>query len=158
MTPKSLLRHPNVVSSLDDCANGNFQRILPDASGAVRAQVQRIILCTGKIYYELAEHRESTKRQDVAIVRLEQLYPLQRELFEDALKGYADNTPIFWTQEEPANMGAWMYLRVLFGETILGRFPFAGITRPASASPAAGSPRRHKQEQADIIARAFGEK
>jgi 2-oxoglutarate dehydrogenase E1 component len=158
MTPKSLLRHPNVVSSLDDCANGNFQRILPDASGAIRAQVQRIILCTGKIYYELAAHRESTKRQDVAIVRLEQLYPLQRELLEDALKGYADNTPIFWTQEEPANMGAWMYLRVLFGETILGRFPFAGITRPASASPAAGSPRRHKQEQADIIARAFGEK
>jgi 2-oxoglutarate dehydrogenase E1 component len=158
MTPKSLLRHPKVVSTLDECAQGTFQRILPDVPARPAEQVQRILLCTGKIYYELAAHREESKREDVAILRLEQLYPLRGELVEAALMPYRRGTPAFWVQEEPGNMGAWIYLRVNFGEQLFGRFPFAGITRAPSASPASGSPRRHKQEQAEIIARAFGEK
>jgi 2-oxoglutarate dehydrogenase E1 component len=158
MTPKSLLRHPKVVSSLQDCAQGTFQRILPDVSSAAPASIQRILLCTGKVYYDLAEHREQTGRNDVAILRLEQLYPLKREFLKAALNQYPEGTPVFWVQEEPANMGAWMYLLVEFGDQLLDRFPFAGITRAASASPAAGSPRRHKQEQAEVVARAFGEK
>src|SRR5213079_1249699 len=106
----------------------------------------------------LAEHREQTKRDNVAILRLEQLYPLPRDLLQTALAPYPDGTPVFWVQEEPANMGAWSYLRVQFGESLFGRWPFSGISRPASASPATGSPRRHKQEQTEIITRAFGDR
>ena len=157
MTPKSLLRHPKVVSRLDDCAAGTFQRILPDLSATPPANVRRIILCTGKVYYDLAEHREQSQREDTAILRLEQLYPLRREQMESVLKPYPEGTPVFWVQEEPANMGAWMYLHLQFGESLLARYPFTGITRAASASPAAGSARRHKHEQADIVARAFGQ-
>ena len=155
MTPKSLLRHPKVVSSLDDCAKGNFQRILPDGSARSRQEVTRVILCTGKIYYDLETYREEKKREDVAIIRLEQLYPLRRDLLEVTLAHYKESTPIIWVQEEPANMGAWINLRIQFGERLFDR-PFTGITRPASASPASGSHRRHKQEQAEIIERAFG--
>jgi 2-oxoglutarate dehydrogenase E1 component len=158
ITPKSLLRHPKVVSSLEDCAQGSFQRIIGDTSGQATERVRRIILCTGKIYYDLAEYREQAKREDVAIIRVEQLYPLRRELLERALAPYPNGTPVFWVQEEPRNMGAWIFMRNEFGETLLGRWPFAGITRPRSASPAAGSHRRHKQEQAEIISRAFEEK
>jgi 2-oxoglutarate dehydrogenase E1 component len=158
ITPKSLLRHPKVVSTLDDCAQGSFHRILPDKLVPCGEHVQRVILCTGKIYYELAEHREQSKRTDIAIMRLEQLYPLRRDLLETALAPYCESTPVFWVQEEPANMGPWVYLRILFGDSLFGRFPFSGITRPASASPAAGSHRRHKQEQAEIISHAFDEK
>jgi len=158
MTPKSLLRHPKVVSSLETLAGGSFQRILADTLGRPPEQVRRVILCTGKIYYDLAEYREQAKREDVAIIRLEQLYPLRRDLLEKALTQYPKDTPVFWVQEEPGNMGAWVFMRNQFCGTLLDRWPFEGVTRPPSASPAAGSHRRHKQEQAEIISRAFGEK
>ena len=157
MTPKSLLRHPQAISRLEDCAAGSFQRLLPDPQAKPAGHVERIILCAGKIYYELAAHREETSRDDVALLRLEQLYPLRPELLEAALVTYREGTPVFWVQEEPANMGAWIYLRFYLGDAISRRHPFAGITRPPSATPAAGSHRRHKQEQAEIISRAFGE-
>jgi 2-oxoglutarate dehydrogenase E1 component len=158
IAPKSLLRHPAAVSTLDECASGGFQRIIPDKLNRPGEQIKRILLCTGKIYYELEAHREAAARDDVAILRLEQLYPLRRELLESALSQYRDSTPTFWVQEEPANMGAWFHMRINFGETLLGRFPFSGIARQVSPSPATGSHRRHKQEQQEIIARAFGEK
>jgi 2-oxoglutarate dehydrogenase E1 component len=158
MTPKSLLRHPKVVSPVEDCAQGAFQRILPDTLTRPSDQVRRVLLCTGKIYYELAEHREQAKREDIAIIRLEQLYPLQRNLLEAAVAPYSKGTPVFWVQEEPGNMGAWFYMRIQFGEMLFGRWPFAGITRPPSAAPATGSHRRHKLEQSEIISRAFGDK
>ena len=158
MTPKSLLRHPKMVSTVADCAHGAFQRILPDPLAVAGGQIQRLILCAGKIYYELQTHREEANRQDVAIIRLEQLCPLRRDLLEAILDQFPDGTPAYWVQEEPANMGAWTYLRVQFGESLFGRFPFGGVTRPASASPATGSHRRHKQEQTEIIARAFDQK
>jgi 2-oxoglutarate dehydrogenase E1 component len=157
MTPKSLLRHPKVISSLEELSNGSFQRVLPDTTVAAGA-VKRILLCTGKVYYDLAEHREETRREDVAIVRLEQLYPLQRGLLERAMAGYGDGTPVFWVQEEPVNMGAWNFMKIQFGEKLFGRFPFEGIAREISATPATGSAKRHKQEQTEIIQRAFGEK
>ena len=98
-----------------------------------------------------------TVRDDVAIIRLEQLYPLRLELLQAALAPYPNATPVFWVQEEPGNMGAWIFMRNQFCGTLLDR-PFAGITRPPSASPATGSHRRHKQEQAEIINRAFSDK
>jgi 2-oxoglutarate dehydrogenase E1 component len=156
MTPKSLLRHPECVSSFDDCANGHFQAIIGDAS-VPPAEVKRILLCTGKIYYELAALREELKRRDVAIVRLEQLAPLRADLLEQALAIYPANTPAVWVQEEPANMGAWMFMRIRFGEKLFDRFPFSGITRPAAASPATGSAKRHKKRQSDLLNRAFGQ-
>ena len=155
MTPKSLLRHPKVISSLEDCARGRFERILPDSLDTPVEQIQRVLLCSGKIYYELAEHRAEAKRHEVAILRLEQLYPLAAGRLDSALAGYREGTPIIWVQEEPENMGAWPYLRLRFGETLFKRFPLAGICRSASATPATGSFRRHKQEQQGIIARAF---
>jgi 2-oxoglutarate dehydrogenase E1 component len=158
ITPKSLLRHPKAVSSLEDCAQHSFQRIIPDTLAKPSGEVRRVILCTGKIYYDLAEHREQAGCQDVAIIRLEQLYPLQRETLQAVLEQYPNGIPVFWVQEEPGNMGAWFYMRIQFGETLFGRWPFSGITRPFSASPATGSHRRHKLEQSEIISRAFGEK
>src|SRR5205085_11756831 len=117
--------------------------------------VRRIILCTRKIYYELLEHREAAGVQDVAIIRLEQLFPLRRGALEAVLASYPEGTPVWWVQEGPGNMGPWFCLRIQFGETLFGRWPFSGVSRPPSASPAAGSHRRHKQEQTDIINRAF---
>ncbi|MBM3289990.1 MAG: 2-oxoglutarate dehydrogenase E1 component, partial [Candidatus Hydrogenedentes bacterium] len=155
LTPKSLLRHPRCVSTLDELAAGRFRRILPDAQGITGA-VDRVLLCTGKMYYELIEERDKLQRNDVAIVRVEQLYPLQPEDMQAVLQEYADNTPVLWVQEEPENMGAWRRMRGKFGYILDGRLPFYGLYRAASPSPATGSPSMHKKEQREIIEQAFG--
>ena len=155
LTPKSLLRHPKAVSLLEDFTRGRFQRVIPDA--AEMGTVRRVLLCTGKVFYELAAYREEQKRNDTAIVRVEQLYPLRGELMEAALASYSEGTPVFWVQEEPQNMGAWRYLRERFGDTLLGRYPLRLVSRPESASPATGSAGAHKLEQEQLIQRAFGE-
>lgn len=157
MTPKSLLRHPKVVSSLEELGDGAFRPILPDPATPAPEKVKRILLCTGKIFYELEEQRAQAQRDDVAIIRIEQLYPLRRAELEAALSAYPSGTPVVWVQEEPANMGAWIYMRLNFLDH-LGKYPLTGITRAVSASPATGSHRSHKQEQQEIIARAFGQK
>ena len=154
MTPKSLLRLPKVVSSLDDLAEGEFQRVLSDTQTDPR-DVKRVLLCTGKIYYDLEKERETLGRDDVAILRLEQLYPLSEDALHAAFAPYADDTPVYWVQEEPENMGAWRFLRVTWGERLLGRLPFYGVSRPASASPATGSGSSHKLEQAELLKTAF---
>lgn len=158
MTPKSLLRHPKVVSPLDDLAQGRFQRILLDTSGIREDQTKKIIFCSGKIYYELERHREQTNRTDTAILRLEQLYPLRLEDLRTVLAPFRDDTPVIWVQEEPENMGAWRYLRVLCGERLLNRFPFSCVCRPPSASPATGSYNCHRQEQAKLLAEALSDR
>ncbi len=153
MTPKSLLRHPRAVSPLDEFTDGGFQRILPDvppAGSAKRAGVTRVVLCSGKIYYELAEHREKLGREDVAILRLEQIHPLQDRDLAAALAPYGPDVPVVWVQEEPLNMGAWSWLRMRFGVRIAGR-PFSGVTRKASASPATGSLASHRIEQQEVL-------
>jgi 2-oxoglutarate dehydrogenase E1 component len=155
ITPKSLLRHPKVVSTLDECAQGSFHPVIGDPGSTPAGQVKRVLLCTGKIFYELAEQREASRREDVAIVRLEQLYPLRRRALETLLSTYPAGTPVFWVQEEPANMGAWVWLKVQFGDRLFEKYPFAGITRAPSASPASGSAKRHKQEQLEIVSRAL---
>ncbi len=149
MTPKSLLRHPKAVSSLDDLATGTFQRVIPDpeADGA-----SRVILCSGKVYYDLLAERGDDR--DTALVRIEQLYPLSERELTQALAPYAAAAPVVWVQEEPENMGAWRNLRVEFGAQLLGH-PFSGVYRPASASPATGSGSAHKLEQRDLMRAAF---
>ena len=157
MSPKSLLRHPKVHSTLDELENGAFQRIIPDAQQPGNgAPVDRILLCSGKIYYELEARREELKRSNVAILRVEQLYPLPDKVVMDALAPYDKETLVIWVQEEPENMGAWRYLRARFAESLFGH-PFNYVGRPASASPATGSANSHKQEQEQIICEAFGE-
>jgi 2-oxoglutarate dehydrogenase E1 component len=154
MTPKSLLRHPKAVSSLEDCANGTFQRVLPDTSASSAKQVRRILLCTGKIYFDLDAYRTEAKRNDVDIIRLEQIYPLRRDLLESALFSYSKDVRVVWVQEEPENMGALTFMRINFGQNIFGH-PFTSISRDASASPATGSHRQHKHEQQKLVERSF---
>src|SRR6185369_8985544 len=108
------------------------RRVIADDRDST-GEVSRVLLCSGKIYYELREHRATAGRNDVGIVRLEQLYPLPTEELRAALAGYPDGTPAIWVQEEPENMGAWRYLRVRFGDSLFERFPFDGVTRPAAA-------------------------
>ena len=155
-TPKSLLRHPRTVSELDDFAIGRFQRVLPDPDSDPK-HVQRVLLCSGKMYYDLDEARRKSERHDVALVRLEQFYPLPDVQVLDALNVYGEGTPVYWVQEEPENMGAWGFLRWRLGEKLQDRYPFAGITRPASASPATGSSSSHRAEQQVLIEKAFGD-
>ena len=154
-SPKSLLRHPKVISTLEDCAQGVFQRVIPDESKLTN--VKRILLCTGKVYYDLAAYREEYKRDDIAIVRLEQMYPLPAKLLDETLSAYAEGTPVFWIQEEPANMGAWRFLHEKFGRKLFNRFPFSPVSRIESASPATGSSHAHKLQQAQLVACAFGD-
>lgn len=156
MTPKSLLRHSEAVSSLDELQNESFRRVLPDERDGNPEEVRRVLLCTGKIYYELIEARREMQRADVAIVRVEQLYPLAADDLAEMLAPYADETPVFWVQEEPENMGAWRFIRISYGDRLLNRFPLTCVSRPASASPATGSKTSHKLEQAELIAKAFG--
>ncbi len=154
LTPKSLLRHPMVVSARGELSSGRFQRILPD-SAADRGDVSRVLLCSGKLYFELDKRRLESGRTDVAILRLEQLYPLPEDLLKKALEPYAAGTPVYWVQDEPANMGAWPYLRFNHGAMLLGRYRFDGVTRRAAASPATGSGASHRLEQERLLERAF---
>jgi 2-oxoglutarate dehydrogenase E1 component len=154
MTPKSLLRDELSTSTLEELADGSFQRVIPDAAVDPKA-VSRILLCSGKVYFDLLRHREATKRTDVAIVRMEQLYPLSMPALEAVLAPFKDGTPVCWVQEEPKNMGAWYFLNVQLGTRLLGRFPIKGVYRPESASPATGSYTSHKQEQSELIHEAF---
>jgi 2-oxoglutarate dehydrogenase E1 component len=154
MTPKSLLRHPKVVSSLDDLEHGEFLRILGDPT-VTSERVRRILLCSGKVYYDLLAAREEVERQDMAILRLEQLYPLRDEQLPEALAPYAPEAPLVWVQEEPANMGAWRYLLARFGDRLAGNRPFSGVCRPASASPATGWAALHRSEQQKLLKAAL---
>jgi len=154
MTPKSLLRYPACVSPLDELGRLRFQRFLPDEL-ARSEPPEHVLLCCGKIYYELYEERAAAGRLDVAILRLEQLYPLTDEIVAKALAPYAEGTPVVWVQEEPENMGAWRYLRNRFGERLLGRYPLSVVSRPESASPATGSAASHKLEQRALLAEAL---
>ncbi|MBX3227898.1 MAG: 2-oxoglutarate dehydrogenase E1 component [Labilithrix sp.] len=152
-TPKSLLRHKEAVSTTDDLANGRFQRVIPDAA-TDPAKVKRVLLCTGKVYYDLLDARRKLGRQDVAIVRLEQLYPLNQELTE-VLAAYKDGTRLVWVQEEPRNAGSWYFLNANLVATIGERLPLSVVSRPAAASPATGSKASHDLEQKRLIEEAF---
>lgn len=152
MTPKSLLRHSEVVSTLDELQEGRFQRVIPEQHAD---RIRRILLCSGKIYYALNASRDKLERDDVAIIRVEQLYPFPENELRDALASYSDESRICWVQEEPRNMGAWPYLRTHWGDRLLDRYPWSVASRPLSASPATGSKRSHEAEEADLLAEAF---
>jgi 2-oxoglutarate dehydrogenase E1 component len=153
-TPKSLLRHVEAVSTLDELATGSFQRVIPD-DVVDPAKVTRILLCSGKVYYDLAAERRKRKRDDVAIVRFEQLYPLSDAL-TNALARYPEGTPVVWVQEEPRNMGAWYFINARKDDLFADRHPVSLVSRAESASPATGSTGAHALEQAMLLEQAFG--
>lgn len=154
-TPKSLLRHPEAVSTLEDLAEGSFERILPDRRPS-QENTKKVFLCSGKIFFELENQRRERKRDDVAILRVEQLYPLREEHWRDALAPYAAGTELVWVQDEPENMGPWRYIRNLLSDNALGMYPLSVVCRPASASPATGSAHTHRLEEIQLMEAAFG--
>jgi len=154
LTPKSLLRHPQVTSPLKILANSEFKKILPDRKVPL-STAKRVLLCTGKVYYDLLDAREERAIEGVPIMRIEQLYPLKFQEILASLDGLEPGSEIVWVQEEPTNMGAWPYLKLNFGDELNERFKLRKATRAESASPSTGSMASHKLEQAELIDEAF---
>jgi 2-oxoglutarate dehydrogenase E1 component len=154
-TPKSLLRHPRCVSSLQELAEGRFEPVLDDAA-ASPARVRRIVLVSGKLYYDLAKAREDQHKDDVALVRLEQFYPFPAAELARALARYAPSAEMVWAQEEPRNMGAWRFIREQFLDGPMAARRLRYVGREESASPAPGSHKVHLAEQEAIVAEALG--
>jgi 2-oxoglutarate dehydrogenase E1 component len=157
MSPKSLLRHPAAVSPLAKFSTGEFRKIIVDEE-VVAGEVKHILLCTGKIYYDLLSARQAKGLSDVAIVRIEQLYPLREEALVSALARYPEGIPLTWVQEEPLNMGAYSFLRLKFAGALRQRWSLGKVGRPESATPATGSAASHKFEQTLLINAAFAQR
>ena len=158
MTPKSLLRSPMAVSSLENLTEGKFQPVLEDTEARENAEsVERLILCSGKIYTELAGSEYREEAVDTAITRIELLYPFPEEEIEEVIDSYPNLREILWVQEEPKNMGAWTFVEARLREMVgnCGDIPILYVGKPARPSPAQGSARFHKEEHAQVIQRAF---
>jgi len=156
MSPKSLLRHPKVASPIEDFTNGKFEEVYGDEY-ADKKKVKRVLLCSGKVYYDLLERQEKEERKDVAIVRVEQLHPFPKKRIYEEINKYKKNVEVVWVQEEPENMGAWLFvLRMLYKEWIEEKRPTLNvISRKASASPATGYSKVHAKTQQAIVDEAF---
>ena len=152
MTPKSLLRHKSCVSTLAELTGGRFHAILPDATPA--AKTERLLLCSGKVFYELDAERAARKNTDTTIVRVEQFYPFDAATLAKLHADLGSPKKVVWVQDEPKNMGGWSFVAPLLEEALGLRPLYAG--RDAAASPAVGSLSVHKIEQADVIRQAFG--
>ena len=155
MSPKSLLRHPKAVSTLDDLAAGVFLPVLDDPSVTDPSAIRRLLVCSGKLYWELVAAREARKASDTAIVRIEQLYPFPEAEFAAVLQRYGQVDQVVWSQEDPRNMGAWAFVRGYITPMLDARHVIGYAGRPESASPAPGLIKQHQREQADLIEQAF---
>jgi 2-oxoglutarate dehydrogenase E1 component len=161
MAPKSLLRHPKVVSTVADLTEGSFYPVLEDQTVSDPSSVRKILLCSGKIYYELLAARDARKETDptaasAAIVRIEQLYPLPEAEIRAIIGHYSKASGVVWVQEEPRNMGAWIYMRTRLQRIMANEMRALGYAgRPVSASTAPGSPKVHTREQAELLDTAF---
>jgi 2-oxoglutarate dehydrogenase E1 component len=157
MSPKSLLRHPQAVSRVASLTRGGFREIIDDPAIQDKKQVRRVLLCSGKLYYELAAERDRRQAFDRAVVRIEQLYPWPERMLVELLETYPPHVDITWVQEEPRNMGAWIYLRDRWLDGRLGDRRIAFVGRPTSATPAVGSAKAHEKEQKLLIETALSE-
>lgn len=149
-TPKSLLRHPVCVSRLDDLSEGGFQELILDAPQP--ENVRRVLLCSGKVYYDLVAEREKQGVVDTAIIRIEQLYPLKSAVLQEMIGKFNSDSVFRWVQEEPANMGAWSYMQPKLVELCK---TICYVGRNADSSPATGSHHQHEEEQAKILLEAY---
>jgi 2-oxoglutarate dehydrogenase E1 component len=152
-TPKSMLRLRAATSMPEDFTSGGFQRIIVEP-GEDKAAVRRILLCSGKIYYDLAKKRDAEGRSDTTIIRMERLYPLPANEIVAALADFPADAELVWVQDEPANQGAWPFIALRLPEYLAGR-PLMRVSRNASASPATGSHQTHEAEQAALLDAAF---
>ena len=149
-TPKKLLRYPKAVSTISELSGGNFKEVIDDASVAEK-EIDTVVFCSGKIYYDILEEKEKTDSgENIAIVRMEQLYPLPQNQIDKLIDKYGDDKKYIWIQEEPKNMGAWSYIHSNMEGVTLDV-----IARPASGSPAAGSPRIHEHRQKVLMDKLF---
>jgi 2-oxoglutarate dehydrogenase E1 component len=156
MTPKSLLRHPIAASDLTDFTEGGFLPVLDDEEARERADsVERLILCSGKVYTELAGSDLREEAVDTAVARIELLYPFPEEQVREVIEGYPNLHEILWVQEEPKNMGAWTFMEPRLRALTDGEFPVRYVGKPARPSPAQGSARFHKEEHVGIVRAAF---
>ena len=154
MSPKSLLRHKLATSTLSELANGTFQTVIDEIDNINKADVTRLVLCGGKVYYDLLEKRREQELNNTAIVRIEQLYPYPEQRIAEVLAQYPNVKDIVWTQEEPKNQGAWLFIAPRLYDDVMKsakpvRISYAG--REASAAPACGSPYLHAKQQAQLV-------
>ncbi|WP_132765215.1 2-oxoglutarate dehydrogenase E1 component [Schlegelella thermodepolymerans] len=156
MTPKSLLRNKDATSPLSEFTKGEFRTVIGETHAEIdAAKVKRVIICSGKVYYDLVKKREEKKAGDVAIIRVEQLYPFPHKAFGAELKKYPNATELVWCQDEPQNQGAWFFVQHYIHENMTEgqRLGYAG--RPASASPAVGYAHLHQEQQKALLEQAF---
>ncbi|MGP1629076.1 MAG: 2-oxoglutarate dehydrogenase E1 component [Giesbergeria sp.] len=159
MTPKSLLRNKDATSPLAEFTKGSFQTVIPEQNQDVvknAAKVKRVVACSGKVYYDLVKHRTELESLDVAIVRVEQLYPFPHKAFAAELKHYPKATEIVWCQDEPQNQGAWFFVQHYIHENMLDGQKLGYSGRAASASPAVGYSHLHQEQQKSLVEGAFG--
>ena len=155
-TPKSLLRNKDAGSPLSEFTKGEFLTVVPEADKAIAAaKVKRIICCSGKVAYDLLRKRDEKKALDVAIVRVEQLYPFPHKAFAAEMKRFSNATDIVWCQDEPQNQGAWFYVQHYVHENMLEGQKLGYAGRPASASPAVGYSHLHQEQQKALLEQAF---
>ncbi len=155
MTPKSLLRHKKAVSPLDDLGKGEFHEVIPDIRLKDRKKVKRIVLCAGKVFYDLNDKAEEDGLDTVAVVRVEQLYPFPRELVKKELARHPKATEVIWCQEEPMNQGAWFQIRHHLQYCVGDKYSLSYAGRARSASPAAGHASAHAAEQKALVDQAL---
>jgi 2-oxoglutarate dehydrogenase E1 component len=155
MTPKSLLRHKLSVSSLDDLTHGFFNEVIGEIDDLPAAKVHRVVFCSGKVYFDLLEARRAEEVRDVAIVRIEQLYPFPSEDYAAALRHYPNATEIVWCQEEPQNQGAWYQIRHRMQEPLTHKQELLYSGRAPAAAPAAGILQLHTIQQTGLVAAAI---
>ncbi|HDU8652030.1 2-oxoglutarate dehydrogenase E1 component [Morganella morganii] len=151
MSPKSLLRHPLAVSSLEELAEGHFEAVIGEADDLNPADVKRVVLCSGKVYYDLLEQRRKNNQTDVAIIRIEQLYPFPHEDIHAILAPFSHVKDFVWCQEEPLNQGAWYCCQHNFRDAVPAGAVLRYAGRPASASPAVGYTSVHQQQQQELV-------
>jgi 2-oxoglutarate dehydrogenase E1 component len=156
MTPKSLLRHKLSVSALKDLTHGRFHPIIPEMDDIKAAKVERVVFCAGKVYYDLLEARRTASMEDVALVRIEQLYPFPQVEYAETLNSYSNARDIVWCQEEPLNQGAWYQIRHRLQEPLKSKHVLRYAGRSPSASTAAGYIQLHAQQQKSLIQDALG--
>ncbi len=158
MTPKSLLRHKLCVSPIDEFTQGNFQPVIDDVKLDTPQDVQRLLLCSGKIYYDLLESQLTTTTNQIALVRLEELYPFPAKELQDVLDHYPHLEEVYWVQEESQNMGAWTFIRTLLEDLLPVDISLSYIGRDEAASPSTGIPQLHQEEQEEIVTQAMAAK
>ncbi|SEN24343.1 2-oxoglutarate dehydrogenase E1 component [Nitrosomonas marina] len=158
MSPKSMLRHKESVSTLEELSSGRFYPVISETEKLEPKQVKRLIVCSGKIYYELRAHRQAQEITDMAIIRLEQLYPFPHEEFKQEIKRYSKAKEVIWCQEEPGNQGAWHRIQHYLLRNMKSSQTLGYALRPSSASPSVGYLAKHKMQQNEVIEAAFREK